>query len=466
MKQEKFSSKNWICVVLFSLLGQIAWAIENQFLNLFIDRTISTSAFAISFMVSISAVVATVTTLFVGIKIDRIGKRAPFMTWGYILWGISIMAFSLITVDNMKSVFHLGDAHAVTLAVIFVIALDCVMTFIGSSANDAAFNAWVTDNTTTSNRSKVESILTIMGAAGMGSVFVFDLFTSCTRNTYYDAQGNVVNSIAQGGRVEFGNWTLFFCFFGVLVLAIGLIGKVFLKDSKDLKPNKQSSYKNVLYGFKPSVIKENKIFYLCLLATAIVGIAGNVTFPYLLIYMERTLGFKDYIIPCGIAVGSAMLLNVLFGAILDKKGNKEKYLILSLSVVVIGNILMLLASPLLFDKTPIIFFVFSLFILCLGGVLTTIILNSAIRDFTPKKSIGQFQGVRMFFAIMLPMCIGPFVTAFLNISGISNEAGIDAFGNVIRNYSPLMFLISALIVLLAFIPSIMIIKSIAKHKEK
>ena len=101
MKQEKFSSKNWICVVLFSLLGQIAWAIENQFLNLFIDRTISTSAFAISFMVSISAVVATVTTLFVGIKIDRIGKRAPFMTWGYILWGISIMAFSLITVSNM-----------------------------------------------------------------------------------------------------------------------------------------------------------------------------------------------------------------------------------------------------------------------------------------------------------------------------------------------------------------------------
>ena len=48
-----------------------------------------------------------------------------------------------------------------------VIVLDCVMTFFGSSANDAAFNAWVTDVTSDGNRGRVEAVLAVMPLVAM-----------------------------------------------------------------------------------------------------------------------------------------------------------------------------------------------------------------------------------------------------------------------------------------------------------
>ena len=52
-----------------------------------------------------------------------------------------------------------------------MIVLDCVMTFFGSSANDAAFNAWVTDVTDDGNRGRVEAVLAVMPLVAMLVVF-------------------------------------------------------------------------------------------------------------------------------------------------------------------------------------------------------------------------------------------------------------------------------------------------------
>ena len=48
-----------------------------------------------------------------------------------------------------------------------VVVLDCVMTFFGSTANDAAFNAYVTDITDSDNRGRVESVLAILPLISM-----------------------------------------------------------------------------------------------------------------------------------------------------------------------------------------------------------------------------------------------------------------------------------------------------------
>ena len=56
-------------------------------------------------------------------------------------------------------------------AAVLVIVLDCVMTFFGSSANDAAFNAWVTDVTDDGNRGRVEAVLAVMPLVAMLVVF-------------------------------------------------------------------------------------------------------------------------------------------------------------------------------------------------------------------------------------------------------------------------------------------------------
>ena len=151
MKNEKKNGRFWLALVIFSLTGQVAWTVENMYFNVFIYKMFHASADAISAMGAASAVAATVTTLLIGALSDKIGKRKLFICGGYILWGITIWSFSLVRMDVISALFP-SVASAAALGVSITIILDCVMTFFGSSANDAAFNAWLTDVSDDSNR--------------------------------------------------------------------------------------------------------------------------------------------------------------------------------------------------------------------------------------------------------------------------------------------------------------------------
>ena len=98
MKTKK-SARFYLALVIFSLVGQVAWVVENMYLNVFIYKMFHASAEQISLMVAASAVTATVTTLLIGALSDKIGKRKLFICGGYILWGISILGFALIRED-------------------------------------------------------------------------------------------------------------------------------------------------------------------------------------------------------------------------------------------------------------------------------------------------------------------------------------------------------------------------------
>ena len=65
MKKTKLSSRFWLALVVFSLIGQIAWVVENMYFNVFIYKMFRASASDISLMVAASAVAATVTTLLI-----------------------------------------------------------------------------------------------------------------------------------------------------------------------------------------------------------------------------------------------------------------------------------------------------------------------------------------------------------------------------------------------------------------
>ena len=150
MKSRKF----YLALVIFSLVGQVAWVMENMYFNVFIYKMFNASAEAISAMVSASAIAATITTLLVGAFSDKVGKRKLFICVGYLCWGISILSFALIRLDVINALFP-AAASAASVGVTLVIIMDCVMTFFGSSANDACFNAWVTDSTDETNRGAV-----------------------------------------------------------------------------------------------------------------------------------------------------------------------------------------------------------------------------------------------------------------------------------------------------------------------
>ena len=81
----KLSPRFWIALTIFSLVGQIAWVVENMYLNVFIYKMFNASAADISAMVAASAVAATLTTVFMGALSDKLGKRKVFISGGYIL---------------------------------------------------------------------------------------------------------------------------------------------------------------------------------------------------------------------------------------------------------------------------------------------------------------------------------------------------------------------------------------------
>ena len=95
----KTKSKFYLALVIFSLIGQVAWVVENMYFNVFIYKMFNASTTDISLMVSLSAVTATVTTLLIGALSDKIGRRKVFICGGYIIWGITILSFALIRLD-------------------------------------------------------------------------------------------------------------------------------------------------------------------------------------------------------------------------------------------------------------------------------------------------------------------------------------------------------------------------------
>ena len=82
MQRTKRSARFWIALTVFSLIGQIAWVVENMYFNVFIYKMFNASAGDISAMVAASAVAATVTTLLIGALSDKLGKRKVFICGG------------------------------------------------------------------------------------------------------------------------------------------------------------------------------------------------------------------------------------------------------------------------------------------------------------------------------------------------------------------------------------------------
>ena len=96
-KKGTLSRKVWIGIILLAFSGQLAWGVENQFFNTFMFDKIKPDPRPISWMVAASAVAATLTTILMGTLSDRtrtrIGRRRPFILFGYLAWGIFTAVF-------------------------------------------------------------------------------------------------------------------------------------------------------------------------------------------------------------------------------------------------------------------------------------------------------------------------------------------------------------------------------------
>lgn len=449
-KSNKLGGRIWFNIILFGFMGQIAWAVENMFFNTFLYNAIYNGASqtavdgsidvmsAISIMVAASASFTVVATFLVGTWSDKAGKRKRFISFGYILWGIVTAAFGVISRDNTASIFHLTDeVKILTVTVAIVIVMDCIMSFIGSSGNDAAFNAWVTDVTSTKNRATVESVLALLPLIATAAV------------------------MGLAGAVGSIGYDVFFIVLGAIVSVCGICGLFTLKDGQIHTEVSESYLKDLVYGFKPSVVKENKKLYLALTACCLSSTAFQVFFPYIFIYLGNVMNFSlDSVLasltPAIIAIAAVVLilaiaLLIFTGKLMDKFG-KDKFMVFSVVLYLLG----LIATG--FAKDIAVFFVCAVPAL-LGWALFSIAMNASVRDFMPEGKVGVFQGIRIIFFVLIPMIVGPFIGNL--VCRISSVTYTNEYGVVTSAPGSVMFWAAAAVAIFILIPVMLL-----RKKEK
>lgn len=455
--ENKLSKRLWLNILLFNFMGAVAWNVENMYFNTFLYNSVYAGASAeaitgtmapttaISRMVALSAITAVVTTFIMGTLSDKMRKRKVFISVGYIAWGIVTALFGFISRDNVASLFGLSDAAKVlTITVWTVILMDVLMTFMGSTSNDSAFNAWVTDVTTPTTRPKVETAFTFIGFLAMGVVMGIGTF-------------------AQSGAISY---KAFFLGLGAIVTVCGVLGLFLLKDPEQkVQVTSNSNYwSDLFYGFRPSVIKENSRLYLTLASVGLFNIAFQVFFPYLFVYLQYVVlpaneGLN--FLSAGVIVPAVLVIVFLIVGVivLLKVSAKNKAY-----GFVPAVILMVLGLFILSRTTNLVGVLVGVGPTLIGYLVLTIQLNAAIRDFIPVGKAGLFQGIRMIFVVLIPMVVGPAMgdIACRN-SAITymNEYGVET---IVPSSS--MFLYSCIFALLVFIPLAVLIKKGFKVEEK
>ena len=405
--------RTWAVVILLGLVGQVAWTVENMYLNVFIYNTITTDPNVIAITVAASAIAATLATMLVGAWSDRARTRRPFIALGYVVWGVLTALFGVIRPGA-------DTAAAIAAAAVAVVALDCVMSFFGSGANDAAFNAWVTDSTVPGNRGRVESVLAIMPLISMLLVFG-----------------------ALDGLTRAGQWTTFFGTVGGLVSVVGVVGWFLVRDASTLAPPTEGYLTTVLHGLRPASIRENPRLYVLLAGWAVMGTSTQVFIPYLIIYLQRYLKIEGYAIVLASVLILASAISVLGGRVIDRIG-KVRAILPSVAIMVVGLVGMFFARGML----PVI----ATGTVMMGGfMLSAAAFGASVRDATPTDRAGMVQGLRMIAMVLVPMVLGPFIGASVILG--ANETYTD-LGVVRQVPTPWIFPAAAVVAILTVFPMV------------
>jgi MFS family permease len=437
------SARNMASLLLFGMIGQIAWSVENMYFNLFVFESIAPSLETVTVMVQASGVVATFVTLLAGALSDTVGNRRSFISVGYIIWGVTVALFGFLSPQYVGTIFGLPAEQAVALAVVLVIIADCIMTAFGSTANDAAFNAWVTDNTESSFRGKVEGILSILPLVAM-----------------------LIVAGGFGIIVEMIGYSMMFLCLGIVISICGVYGIIKIKDSPSLE--RSGDFGDILYGFKPSVIKENAPLYLTLCLVLVYGISCQIFMPYLIIYMKTYLGFSvlEYSIVFGAAIILGAAVNLYLTRLSDRK-NKNTMLYFASAIFSAGLLGMYLAKGM--DKAAtLITFGIAGFIMIAGYILISALCGSLVRDYTPNGVVGKLQGVRMVFSVLIPMIAGPMIGNGINAKMNIPLPNLESADVMTTQYipAPEIFLAGALFSLLMFALIPVLVKISKKNDEK
>ena len=421
------TKRTWSAIIILGFLGSLAWGVENQFFNTFIYNNITPDPRPISWMVAASAVTATLASILMGALSDRLRYRwgrKPFLLIGYLGWGITTALFP-------TAAFF----HPIGLAIFMAIMFDCVMTFFGSSANDSVFHAYVADITTVENRGKVTGVLEIL-------TWVALLFV-------YGGAGLVIDAVG---------YFPFFYIVGGLVFILGLISSLLLQEPRsEIIPSRENYLTSILNTFRWKYLKGHRNLLNLLIAITLWGVAQQIFFPYLLIYITHYLKIET--VQASLIIFLAILLGGIataypLGLLVDKWGRKNVALL-----AVAGEMIGLLAFS--FSRSFIALVITG--ILWLAPISAwTIATQAWSKDLFPEDKRGQFGGYVILFSVAFTMIPGPLIGSWLTTSfGIHTVLdGKEAFIP-----TSIIFQVAAIATLLAAIPIFEMVKTTLSSKS-
>ena len=447
--EKKLSKRIWQNICVFSFMGGLAWNIENMYFNTFLYDSIyggaSANALAnvmapttaISRMVALSAITAVVTTFIMGTLSEKMKKRKVFISVGYIIWGIITAAFGFISKDVIAKTLGISDeVKVLAITVWVVIIMDMVMTFMGSTSNDSAFNAWLNDVTNPLVRPKVETALMFVGLFSMLAVMG-------------------LGSVAQSGAISYST---FFPILGAIVTLSGVMGLFSLEDPKIKGEKTNTSYwSDLFYGFRPSVIKENANLYLVLTALCIYNVAIQVFFPYLFVYLGNVIVPNAVFDVKTIIVAVIAVAALAAGVIGMLKASDKKRFAANMVTIVLFIVGLFILST----STNIIVVLIGIVPTLIGYVVLQIQLVATMRDFIPEDKVGLFQGIRMIFVVLIPMIVGP---ALGDIACRSSNITIVEYGVEKLVPSTSMFFYAAIVAIFVLVPMLILAKKKAFKK--
>lgn len=408
------TKRTWTAIIILGFLGSIAWGVENQFFNTFIYNNITPDPRPISWMVAASAITATLASIFIGALSDRMRfrwGRKPFLLIGYLGWGITTALFP-------TAAFF----HPIGMAIFMAILFDCIMTFFGSSANDAVFHAYIADITTVENRGKVMGVIEIL-------VWVALLFV-------YGGAGLIIDAIG---------YFPFFYIVGGMVFLLGLAASLLLQEPQYPEEKPAGSYlQSIVNTFKWDSLRQHKELLYLLIAISFWGIAQQIFFPYLLIYITHYLKIETG--QASIIIFLAILLGGIataypFGILADKWGRKNVAI-----MAIFAELIGLFAFSFARSFLPLVI----TGILWLAPISAwTIAVSAWSKDLFPEDKRGQFGGYVILFSVAFTMVPGPLIGSWLTVN-----YGIPTLLDGKAGFIPtsLIFQVAGIATLLALIP--------------
>ena len=204
--------------------------------------------------------------------------------------------------------------------------------------------------------------------------------------------------------------------------------------------------------------------------------AFQVFFPYLIVYLQYVVlespvnkELFGSSLPSVIVVAVIAVAILLAGVIsLMKVAAKKKLLAFfpAVAALILGLIILSTSNNMYVMLAGIA----PTFI---GYLVLTIQFGASIRDFTPPEKTGLFQGIRMIFFVLIPMVVGPAIGDYAcrSAGATYTQENIIAGEKVITELAvpdAKMFLYSAVVAALVFIPLIVLKKkgTMDKKEEK